>query len=122
MIDRIAHEPPVPPRRIDDRIPRDLETIVLKAMAKEPGDRFATALEMAEELRRFLENRPIRSRPVPWHDRLWRWCQRNPSLAGSLGAAAAALVAVALLAVLYARAQATSRALLAVLYAREQAT
>ena len=47
------------------RIPRDLETIVLKALAKDPGDRFATADEMADELRRFVENRPIRSRPSP---------------------------------------------------------
>ena len=50
---QIAHEPPVPLRRHDKRIPRDLETIVLKALAKDPRDRFATAEEMAEELRRF---------------------------------------------------------------------
>ena len=64
LIDQIVHEPPAPPRQLDHRIPRDLETIVLKALAKDPNDRFATADELAAELRRFLENRPIRSRPV----------------------------------------------------------
>ncbi len=63
LVSRIAHEPPTPPRRIDRQIPRDLETIVLKAMAKDPGDRFATAQEMGAELKLFLENRPLRSRP-----------------------------------------------------------
>ena len=57
------HEPPAPPRQLDRRIPRDLETIILKALTKDPQDRFATADELAAELRRFLENRPIRSRP-----------------------------------------------------------
>ena len=64
LIDQIVHEPPAPPRQLDRRIPRDLETIVLKALAKDPKDRFATADELAAELRRFLENRPIRSRPI----------------------------------------------------------
>ena len=58
---------PVPPRRIDPSLPRDLETIVLKAMAKEPADRYATAQELADDLRRFLEDKPIRARrPTPW--------------------------------------------------------
>ena len=55
----------MPPRQLERQIPRDLETIVLKALAKDPGDRFATAEEMADELRLFVENRPIRSRPIP---------------------------------------------------------
>ena len=83
MIDRIENDPPVPPRQIDRRIPRDLETIVLKALAKDPGDRFATAEEMADELRRFVENRPIRSRPIPVYQQFWRWCKRNPWLAAA---------------------------------------
>jgi serine/threonine protein kinase len=81
LLDQIAHQPPAPLRQHDRRIPRDLETLVLKAMAKDPDDRFATAGELAEELRRFLESRPIRSRPIPAHERLWRWCRRNPGLA-----------------------------------------
>ena len=64
LIDRIVHDQPVRPRTIDRHIPRDLETIVLKAMAKDPKDRFRSAREMAEELRKFIEGRPIRSRPI----------------------------------------------------------
>ena len=83
MIHRIENEPPVPPRQLDRRIPRDLETIVLKALAKDPNDRFASAEELADELRRFVENRPIRSRPVPFYQQFWRWCKRNPWLAAA---------------------------------------
>jgi serine/threonine protein kinase/WD40 repeat protein len=83
LIHRIELEPPVPLRQLEPRIPRDLETIVLKALAKNPGDRFATAEEMAGELRRFVENRPIRSRPLPFYQQFWRWCQRNPKLAAA---------------------------------------
>jgi hypothetical protein len=88
LIDQIVNEPPAPPRQLDRRLPRDLETIVLKALAKDPKDRFATADELAAELRRFLENRPIRSRPIPAYERLWRWCKRNPGLAAANIAAA----------------------------------
>jgi WD40 repeat protein len=88
LIDQITHEPPAPLRQHDPRIPRDLETLVQKAMAKAPDDRFATAGELAEELRRFLESRPIRSRPTPAHERFWRWCRRNPGLATANIAAA----------------------------------
>ena len=93
LIDQIVHEPPAPPRQLDRRIPRDLETIVLKALAKDPKDRFATADELAAELRRFLENRPIRSRPISASERLWRWCKRNPGLA-ALNALAATLTTI----------------------------
>ena len=78
LIQRIENEPPVPPRQLDRRIPRDLETIVLKALAKDPSHRFASAEEMAAELRRFAENRPIHSRPIPYYQQFWRWCKRNP--------------------------------------------
>src|SRR5262249_1818154 len=81
LIDQIVNEPLAPPRQLDRRIPPDLETIVLNALAKDPKDRFATADELGSELRRFLENRPIHSRPIPAYERLWRWCKRNPGLA-----------------------------------------
>ena len=55
----------------------------LKALAKDPKDRFATAGELRDELRRFLENRPIRSRPVGPAEQFWRWCKRNPALAAA---------------------------------------
>ncbi len=88
LIERIVHDPPVRLRRVDRRIPLDLETITLKALAKDPGDRFPRADDLADELRRFLENRPIRSRSVPVHERFWRWCRRNPGLATANIAAA----------------------------------
>jgi serine/threonine protein kinase/WD40 repeat protein len=88
LIDQIVNEPPAPPRQLDRRIPRDLETIVLKALAKDAKDRFATADELGAELRLFLEHRPIRSRPIPAYERLWRWSRRNPALAAANLAAA----------------------------------
>ena len=81
LIDQITHEPPAPLRQHDRRIPRDLETLVLKALAKDPKDRFVSAAELGDELRRYLESRPIRSRPVGPSERLWRWCKRSPGLA-----------------------------------------
>jgi serine/threonine protein kinase/WD40 repeat protein len=83
LIHQIENDSPVPPRQIDGRISRDLETIVLKSLAKDPKDRFAAADELTGELRRFLENRPIRSRPISAYERLWRWCKRNPGLAAA---------------------------------------
>ncbi len=88
LIDQITHQPPAPLRHLDRRIPRDMETIVQKALAKEPKDRFATAGELRDELRRFLENRPIRSRPVGPAEQFSRWCKRNPGLAAANIAAA----------------------------------
>ena len=83
LIEQITHQPPPPLRQHDRRIPRDLETVVLKAMAKDPTDRFATAGEMRDELQRFLESRPIKSRPVGPAEQFWRWCKRNPALAAA---------------------------------------
>ena len=83
LIDQITHESPAPLRQHDPRIPRDLETLVLKALAKDPKDRFAAAAELGDELRRYLESRPIRSRPVGPVERLWRWCKRSPGLAAA---------------------------------------
>jgi eukaryotic-like serine/threonine-protein kinase len=83
LIDQITHELPAPLRHHDHRIPRDLETLVLKALAKDPKDRFASAGELGDELRRYLESRPIRSRPVGAMERLWRWCKRSPGQAAA---------------------------------------
>ncbi len=95
LIDQITHEVPAPLRQHDRRIPRDLETLVQKALAKDPRDRFGSAGELAEELRRYLESRPIRSRPVGLPERIWRWSKRSPGLAAACVAAAALLVFVA---------------------------
>ena len=102
LIHQVLHQDPPRPRQVDPRVPRDLETIVLKAMAREPSRRYATAAELAEDLRRFLDDRPIRARRVSTAERAWRWSKRNPWLAGALGSTAAALVVVAGLAILYA--------------------
>ena len=79
LIHRVLHQDPPRPRQVDPRVPRDLETIVLKAMAREPSHRYATAAELAEDLRRFVEDRPIRrGASEPW-ERGVRWCRRNPA-------------------------------------------
>jgi serine/threonine protein kinase/WD40 repeat protein/tetratricopeptide (TPR) repeat protein len=96
LIDQIVNEPPAPPRQLDRRIPRDLETIVLKALAKDPKDRLATADELAAELRRFLENRPIRSRPISASERIWRWCRRNRAVAALIALAATLTIFLAI--------------------------
>jgi serine/threonine protein kinase/WD40 repeat protein len=96
LIERVRRDNPVPPRKLDPRIPRDLETITLKAITKEPDKRYATAGELAEDLRRFLADRPIRARRTPFYERAWRWCRRNPALAALNTVVAALLVFVAL--------------------------
>jgi eukaryotic-like serine/threonine-protein kinase len=88
LVERIRNDSPLPLRKLEGRIPRDLETIVLKALAKDPKDRFCSAGELADELRRFVNGRPVQSRPVSVVEQLWRWCKRDPWLAGANIAAA----------------------------------
>src|SRR5262249_3225219 len=83
LLHQVQHDEPKPPRRLNDRLPRDLETICLKAMAKEPHRRYAGAQELAADLRRYLDGLPIQARPVRRLERLWRWCRRNPRLAAA---------------------------------------
>jgi serine/threonine protein kinase len=71
----------VPPRKAHPAIPHDLETVVLKATARDPGRRYPTAQALAADLRRFLEDRPIQARRTTPAERLWRWCRRNPAVA-----------------------------------------
>jgi WD40 repeat protein len=94
LLHQVLEEEPRPPRRLNDKIPRDLETVCLKAMAKEPGWRYATAGELAADLRRFLRGEPIQARPVGRAERLVRWARRNPALAAVSCLAASALAAV----------------------------
>jgi WD40 repeat protein len=81
LLHQVVHDEPRPPRRLNDRIPRDLETICLKAMAKQPARRYATAGALADDLRRYLKREPIKARPTGRAERLWRWCRRNPIVA-----------------------------------------
>lgn len=92
LIERILHDEPVRPRQIDRRIPRDLETIIQKATAKEPEARYASAAALAEDLRRFLGDEPVLARPIGLIARLTRWCRRQPRLATAAGLAAASLM------------------------------
>jgi WD40 repeat protein len=83
LLVQVMQDEPRPPRRLNDRIPGDLETICLKAMAKEPAGRYQTACDLADDLRRFLKGEPIQARPVSQVERLWRWCRRNPALSAA---------------------------------------
>jgi hypothetical protein len=82
----VVNDEPVPPSRLNGKTPRDLETICLKCLQKQPGKRDDAALSMAEDLRRFQQGEPIAARPVGRTERAWRWCRRNPAVA-SLAAA-----------------------------------
>jgi serine/threonine protein kinase/WD40 repeat protein len=97
LIEQILHDDPPRPRQHDPLIPRDLETVVQKAMAKEPSDRYRTASELAEDLRRYLADRPILARRPTLLDRAGKWVRRRPGIAAS--AVAALVLAVAGLAV-----------------------
>src|SRR5262249_38992010 len=92
VLQQILDDEPRPPRQLNDKIPRDLETMALKCMAKEPGRRYATAGALAADLRRHLQGGPILARPVGRAERWWRWVKRNPRVAG-LSAAVLLLLA-----------------------------
>lgn len=94
---QIVEEDPCPPRQLSGAVPKDLETIILKTVAKEPKDRYATAGELAEDLRRFLENEPIRARRPSLFERASKWSRRHRPIVWS--AAAVLVVAVVALSV-----------------------
>src|SRR5690349_1892347 len=75
-----AFEGPRPPRRINKAIPHELETIVLKAMEKHAADRYGTAQEMANDLRRFLEDKPIHARRPTIQQRIAKWARRHRAI------------------------------------------
>jgi eukaryotic-like serine/threonine-protein kinase len=93
---QVTEREPVPPRQLNAGVPRDLETIALKCLQKEPPRRYTTAGEVTAELRRFLAGDPILARPVGRWERAWRWCRRNRPVAALSAAAVLSLAAVAI--------------------------
>jgi eukaryotic-like serine/threonine-protein kinase len=92
---QVIGEEPVPPRRFQPTVPRDLETVCLKCLQKDPRKRYAGAEALAEDLSRFLDDKPILARPVGRPERAWRWCRRNPWVAGMTAAVMLLLVVLA---------------------------
>jgi serine/threonine protein kinase/WD40 repeat protein len=97
LMRQMSEEDPTPLRKLDPTIPKALESIVAKATAREPGRRYATAAELAADLRRFLERRPIRARRSSVPERFALWCRRNPALAALTTLAAALTIAMAVI-------------------------
>jgi tetratricopeptide (TPR) repeat protein len=95
LLHQVLHVEPARPRQLEPAIPHDLETVVLKAIARGPERRYQSAAEMADDLRRFAEGRPVRARRASTAERAWRWCRRHPREA-ALGALAAVALLLAL--------------------------
>ena len=98
LIRQVPWQEPPRPRKVNPAIPRDLETVVLKATAVDWDNRYQTAGELATDLKRFLEDRPILARRTTPLEHLWRWCRRNRAISALAATAIASLVAVAVVA------------------------
>ena len=96
VLHQVVQNEPLPLRRLNPSVAADLETICLKCLEKEPGHRYATAKEMADELGRFLNDEPIQARPLGRLERAWRWCRRNPIVASLSWASLLLLLVVAI--------------------------
>ena len=91
----VDDEPPAP-RALNPKVDRDLEAVCLKCLRKEPGERYGSALELADDLRRYLDGRSIQVRRTTAAERAWRWCRRNPVVAGLLASVGLLIVAIAI--------------------------
>ncbi len=96
LVKQVTEVVPVRLGRLNPQVPRDLETVVHKAIEKDPKQRYGSAAELAEDLERFLEDEPIRARRVSPVERLRHWGRRNPTVAGLAGALALLLLAIAI--------------------------
>jgi len=89
---QVIQQTPVSPKSLNPEIDRDLQTICQKCLRKEPEKRYATCAELADDLQRYLEDRPILARPVGVPERVARWCRRNPLISAAVFSAAACLL------------------------------
>src|SRR5262249_45140260 len=93
-------------RKLNKTVPRDLETIVHKAVDRDSARRYQTASDLAADLQRFIDDEPIRARPLSPVERLGRWCRRNPVVAGLTAAVACAVLVGTMVSIYYAAARA----------------
>jgi eukaryotic-like serine/threonine-protein kinase len=101
LIERVLHEEPERLKKLAPGVPRDLETIIAKATARDPAGRYTAAADLADDLRRFVEDRPIRARRASSMERASRWCRRNPWLAALSAALVMALLGGAIVASIF---------------------
>src|SRR5262249_5401667 len=98
---QVVHDDPVPPSRLQLRVPRDVETMCLKCLEKDPGRRYQTAAALESDLRRFLDGHPIRARRTPTWERMVKWARRRPAEVGVIISSAAAVVMAVAVALWY---------------------
>jgi len=92
ILDKVRNKDPIAPRLINPSVPRDLNTVCLKCLQKDPGRRYQTANELADELDRVLHDLPIKAKPISPAERGWRWCKRNRHLASVIAGSATIIV------------------------------
>jgi serine/threonine protein kinase/tetratricopeptide (TPR) repeat protein len=102
-LQQVIHLEPLPPVHLQPTIPRDLQTICLKCLEKDPRKRYPSAAALADDLQRFLDDQPIRARATPAWERLAKWTRRRPAVAALIAVSCAALVSLGAGGILYAR-------------------
>jgi len=98
LVRRSGHEPPRDPNRLNPQLPRALGAVLRKSVALDASQRFATAIQLAEELERWLDGKPVQTIATPWWTRTWLACRRNPKLSAATAVAVTATLTAAVLA------------------------
>jgi serine/threonine protein kinase len=91
-LEQVRNSDPLAPSRLMPGLPHDLETICLKCLRKEPGQRYATAAELGDDLRRFQRGEPVRARPAPTWEKAWKWARRRPAVSALMAALACSVI------------------------------